>query len=197
MKKRTPHVRIDTRVFDLIPQISANGFVVYAALKKFENRHNGRCYPSYATLADTTGLDRKTVIKYIDLLVEYNLIHKQARFRDGHQTSNQYDLRDYPSAGGGGGTALLPPSGTITLPQDRVELSDGGGGITPPQPLTLEPVTTKKQMECAHKDKISVDGMICCPTCGLSIDTTDQSNNLTAVGESGLNQISDSNSEES
>jgi hypothetical protein len=77
----------------LIPQIGTNGFTVYAALKKFENRHTGRCYPSYQTLATTTGLDRKTVIKYVDLLVEYRLIDKRAQFIDGHQTSNQYDMQ--------------------------------------------------------------------------------------------------------
>jgi DNA-binding MarR family transcriptional regulator len=73
------------RSFDLIPYISANVFIIHASLKKFENRHTGRCYPSYSTLAKTTGLDKKTVIKYVDILVEYKLIDKRAQFIDGRQ----------------------------------------------------------------------------------------------------------------
>ena len=195
MKKRTPHVRIDTRVFDLIPHIGSNGFTVYAALKKFENRHTGRCYPSYQTLADTTNLDRKTVIKYVDLLVEYKLIDKRARFIDGHQTSNQYDMR----------SVTIPPPPGVTIPptQDRVETSDGGGGNFPPIPLILEPVITKRQMECLHKDIGRLnDGVAYCRTCYANIDIAteevpmgDQSNSLTALSESGVYQIAASNNE--
>ena len=175
MKKRTPHVRIDTRVFDLIPQIGSNGFTVYAALKKFENRHTGRCYPSYETLADTTNLDRKTVIKYVDLLVEHKLIDKHARFIDGHQTSNQYDMRSV--------TVPPTPGGTIPPPQDRVELADGGGGATPPQPLILEPVLTKRQMECLHKDIGSLnDGVAYCRNCYATVEAIQEYEATQTVG---------------
>jgi len=188
--RRAPHTRIDNRVFDYMDIIGTNGFAVYAVLKKHENRHTGRCWPSYQTVADITGLNRTTVIKYTNLLVVLGLINKQAHFIDGRQTSNRYSFRDLP-AGGNKGGGIAPP------PQDRGESPDSPSGTNPPQPLTLEPKLTKKQMKCPHKDKISVDGLICCPNCGLSIDTTDQSNNLAARGESGLNQTSDSNSEES
>jgi hypothetical protein len=187
MKTRAPHTRIDNRVFDYMDIIGTNGFAVYAVLKKHENRHSGRCFPSYQTVAEITGLNRKTVIKYTALLVTLGLITKQAHFIDGRQTSNRYSFRDLPAGNKRGGTA--PP------PQDRVESPDSPSGGVPPQPLPSNQTLTKKQQKCPHKDKISVDGLICCPSCGLSIDTTNQSNNLTAVEESGLYQASVSNSE--
>jgi len=188
--RRAPHTRIDNRVFNYMDIIGTNGFAVYAVLKKHENRHTGRSWPSYQTVADITGLNRTTVIKYTNLLVVLGLINKQAHFIDGRQTSNRYSFRDLPAGGNKGGGDAPPP-------QDRVEATDPPGEADQPQPLPSNQRLTKRQMECSHKDKISVDGLICCPTCGLSIDTTHQSNNLAARGESGLNQISDSNSEES
>ena len=81
LKRRAPHTRIDNRIFDFMDIIGTNGFAVYAVLKKHENRHTGRCYPSYATVAEIKGLDRTTVIKYTTLLVTLGLINKQAQPR--------------------------------------------------------------------------------------------------------------------
>ena len=193
-KHRAPHTRIDNRVFSYMPIIGTNGFAVYAVLKKHENRHTGRCYPSYQTVADITGLNRTTVIKYTTLLATLGLIDKQAQFIDGRQTSNRYSFRDLPSSGKG--------DGIVQPPQDRGELPDPPGGANPPQPLTLEPELTKKQMECPHKDIARPqDGVAYCRNCYLDEDKIpvgdggkNHENNLTAVSESGLYQISDSNS---
>src|SRR5688572_22696292 len=114
MKRRAPHTRIDNRVFDYMDIIGANGFAVYAVLKKHENRHTGRSFPSYQTVADITGLNRTTVIKYTNLLVVLGLITKQAHFIDGRQTSNRYSFRDLPTSGSKGGGIAQPP-------QDRVD----------------------------------------------------------------------------
>jgi len=207
MKQRTPHVRIDTRVFDLIPQIGTNGFTVYAALKKFENRHTGLCYPSYNTVAEITGLDRKTVIKYTTLLVRLGLITKQPHFIDGRQTSNRYSFCALPASNKGGGILTPPQGGTVPPPQDRGESIDPPSGGAPPQPLSLEPALTKKQMECPHKEIIRPnDEFVICLNCHLIIEIKDEEipgcheeedhvNSRTAVSESGRNQISDSKSE--
>jgi hypothetical protein len=186
MKRRAPHTRIDNRVFDFMDVIGTNGFAVYAVLKKHENRHTGRCYPSYQTVADITGLDRTTVIKYTDLLVKLGFITKQPHFIDGRQTSNRYSFRDLPAVENKGG-------GTVQPPQDRVDATDPPGGGVPPQPLPLNQILTKKQQDCAHKEVGSLsDGVAYCRNCYLSLD---QLNNLTAEEESGLCQTSDSNSE--
>jgi hypothetical protein len=159
MKKRIAYTRIDNRIFNYMPIITTNGFAVYATLKKHENRHTGRCYPSYNTVAEITGLDRKTVIKYTNLLVILGFITKQAQFIDGRQTSNQYSFR-------------TPGGGTLTPPQDRVESPDSPGGGVPPQPLSIEPALTKKQMECPHKDIARpVDGVAYCRKCFVDLET--------------------------
>ena len=164
MKRRAPHTRIDNRIFDFMDIIGTNGFAVYAVLKKHENRHTGRCYPSYATVAEITGLDRTTVIKYTTLLVTLGLINKQAQFIDGRQTSNRYSFRDLPDTKKGGGNK--PPS------QDRVETPNPPGGAVPPQPLSPNQTLTKKQLECPHKEVASpVDGVAYCRSCYL--DMTD------------------------
>jgi hypothetical protein len=197
-KRRSPHTRIDNRVYDYMPIIGTNGFAVYAVLKKHENRHTGRCYPSYQTVAEITGLDRKTVIKYTTLLVKLGFITKQAHFIEGRQTSNRYGFRDLP---------INRTGGTIPPPQDGVETPDSPDGGVPPQPLPLEPAITKRQQECPHKDigRLS-DGMAYCRNCWLHVEPAeeeppmgsegeDHSNSLTAVEESGLYQTSFSNNE--
>ena len=195
-KHRAPHTRIDNRVFSYMSIIGTNGFAVYAVLKKHENRHTGRCYPAYSTIAEITGLNRTTVIKYTTLLATLGLIDKQAQFIDGRQTSNRYSFRDLPAsskalpAGSKGGGIVQPP-------QDRGELPDPPGGGDPPQPLTLEPELTKKQMECPHKDIARpVEAVAYCRSCYLSLEDIEAyENSLTALSESGLCQISESNSE--
>ena len=175
MRKRTPHVRIDARVFDFMPIIGANGFAVYAVLKKHENRHTGRCYPSYDTIAKITGLNRTTVIKYTQLLVTLGLIDKQASFIDGRQTSNRYSFRDLPVGKKGGGT--------IPLPQDRVEQGDPPSGAVPPQPLTLNQILTKKQIECLHKDIGNLnDGVAYCRSCYATLEAIQEYEATQTVG---------------
>jgi hypothetical protein len=146
-----------------MPIIGTNGFAVYAVLKKHENRHTGRCYPSYQTVADITGLDRTTVIKYTDILVKLGFITKQPHFIDGRQTSNRYGFRDVPVNKKGGGNGQPP--------QDRVESTDSPGGGAQPQPLPLNQILTKKQMECAHKEVGSLpDGVAYCRGCYATLE---------------------------
>lgn len=165
-KIRTPHVRIDNRVFNLLPDIGPTGFTIYATLQKHMNRHSGRCYPSYGTLAKITGLDRKTVIKHVDLLVEHGLVHKRAQFIDGRQTSNQYDFRPLPNAS----AAPIPRGGNAPPSQDRVESADPPDGNVPPQSSLSKPELTKKQISCSHKDiKTPMAGVAYCASCYLDM----------------------------
>ena len=156
-KRRAPHTRIDNRVFSFMDKIGTNGFAVYAVLKKHENRHTGRCWPSYQTVADITGLDRKTVIKYTMLLVKFRLINKQPHFIDGRQSSNRYSFPDLPSG-------RIPPS------QDGVEASPPPSGGVPPEPLPSEPALTKKQEGCPHKEIATpMGGVAYCRNCWLDL----------------------------
>ena len=226
MKRREPHVRISMKVIkNYMAKMTPNGFAVYAGLKMHENRHTGRCYPAYDTIADLAGLDKKTVIKYTNKLVVLHLITKQERFIEGRQTSNQYNFCPLPQLEKGGVFAPSPEGGTVPPPQDRVESSH------PPQDrvaqfhpnLSLEQAITSKQANCKHKDigrgsegytfcrscyvNMSLfkdqlpKGVILYPTSSDSENGTldldegeDHANSRTASSESGLNQISESNS---
>lgn len=48
---------------------------VYSFLLQCENRETYQCYPSYRTIGDAVGMSRNTVKKYVDALVEKQLIY--------------------------------------------------------------------------------------------------------------------------
>lgn len=55
--------------------------------------NNGRCWPSYQTLADHAGMSRDSAIESIQALISRGLISKTNRGReDGSQTSNEYQI---------------------------------------------------------------------------------------------------------
>ena len=48
---------------------------VYSFLLQCENRETYQCYPSYRTIGEAVGMSRNTVKKYVDALVEKQLIY--------------------------------------------------------------------------------------------------------------------------
>jgi hypothetical protein len=98
----------------------------------FHKNQSGRCWPSYARLANECGLGRTCVIKCINSLCEKGLIVKSNRFSlSGDQESNMYDV----VIGGGS-------------PDDR-GVSRGDRGVSPDDHRTIssEPEETTKQEE--------------------------------------------------
>ena len=66
--------------------LCAGEIVVYAYLMFRENRKTYQCYPSYRTIGDAVGMSRNTVKKYVDALVEKQLIYVEStkvRTQDG------------------------------------------------------------------------------------------------------------------
>ena len=75
-------------IFDL--GLTAEEIAVYAFLMKCEDRRTYTCYPSYKTIGDAIGKSRNTVIKYVNMLEEKELITKRKSFvitKDGKETS--------------------------------------------------------------------------------------------------------------
>jgi hypothetical protein len=88
-----PHTRTDNELYKLIPTIGCTGFTIHSYLNMRENRRTGRCNPSLTRISLDLGIDKKTVIKYLDILEEHNLISREARYTTrGRRTSNQYHL---------------------------------------------------------------------------------------------------------
>ena len=65
-------------IFDL--GLTAEEIAVYAFLMKCEDRRTYTCYPSYKTIGDAIGKSRNTVIKYVNMLEEKELITKRKSF---------------------------------------------------------------------------------------------------------------------
>ena len=72
------------KIFNL--GMSAGEIAVYAYLMFRENRKTYQCYPSYRTISEAVGMSRNTVKKYVDALVEKQLIYVEptkVKTRDG------------------------------------------------------------------------------------------------------------------
>ena len=61
------------KIFNL--GMNAGEIAVYAYLMFRENRKTYQCYPSYRSIGDAVGMSRNTVKKYVDTLVEKQLIY--------------------------------------------------------------------------------------------------------------------------
>ena len=72
------------KIFNL--GLCAGEIAVYAYLMFRENRKTYQCYPSYRTIGEAVGMSRNTVKKYVDALVEKQLIYVEptkVHTRDG------------------------------------------------------------------------------------------------------------------
>ena len=82
--------------------MSAGEIAVYAYLMFRENRKTYQCYPSYRTIGDAVGMSRNTVKKYIDALVEKQLIYAEptkVTTKDGVRNGNLlYTIRPLDAA---------------------------------------------------------------------------------------------------
>ena len=165
--KAIPHTRIENSIIDEhLPQIGVYGFTIYSVIKRHLNQKTGECYPSYKTIARKIGIDRSTVIRYVNKLKALNLISPLLRFKeDGSSTSNQYSFdkdsgteplpvvaQDNPPSGS------APPEQSETNKKERT-MSDGDffaektppifhAGLSPFHKSPQEP--TQRQRNCPH-----------------------------------------------
>ena len=88
------------KIFNL--GMSAGEIAVYAYLMFRENRKTYQCYPSCRTIGDAVGMSRNTVKKYIDALVEKQLIYAEptkVTTKDGVRNGNLlYTIRPLDAA---------------------------------------------------------------------------------------------------
>ena len=88
------------KIFNL--GMSAGEIAVYTYLMFRENRKTYQCYPSYRTIGDAVGMSRNTVKKYIDALVEKQLIYAEptkVTTKDGVRNGNLlYTIRPLDAA---------------------------------------------------------------------------------------------------
>jgi hypothetical protein len=175
-----PHTRIDNTIILNMADIGVYCYAVYSAIKMHLNQATGACFPSYATIARITGINRSTVIQCVKKLTALKLISPLWRFKeDGSHTSNQYDFegagRAVPSKKGAESPHIHAPEISRALHQDTCDkgsrpeppplvAQDHQGGC--PEPPELSPENnntrtiadvdllpqrpTEKQQTCSH-----------------------------------------------
>lgn len=124
----------------------------------------GSCYPSTAQLVELTGLDKKTILKHLDLAEQAGWITvSQHGFRGQKWKRNEYvarwpgrDMTGTAAGEGDEGGGAVPP------PFDEAESAQGGGAVTPPPPSKVVEMVPEgggngsmKVVEQLHQDKNS------------------------------------------
>ncbi len=94
--------------------LGPHGIAVYNVLAMYSNSETQQANPSFKTIADTLGMSRRHVIRMVELLQKYNLVHVQKKTGIS-KTGNPIHL---PSI-----VTLLKPDEWIT-PDQSVEGSD-------------------------------------------------------------------------
>jgi hypothetical protein len=91
--KTIPHTRIENTVIANMADIGVYAYAVYSAIKMHLNQATGACFPSYATIARMTGMNRSTVIECVKKLTALKMVSPLWRYKeDGSHASNQYNF---------------------------------------------------------------------------------------------------------
>src|SRR5437764_6649253 len=132
--KVVPHTRIENTIIANMADIGVYAYAVYSAIKMHLNQASGDCFPSYATVARMTGMNRSTVIACVKKLTALKLLSPHWRFReDGSHTSNQYDFQAGACPAKRAGQENASPS----QPGDTADQTGHGGRPEPP-PLVVQ-----------------------------------------------------------
>ena len=94
MKKQfTPgnYFQVSNYIFEL--GLKPIPFMVYCYLKRCHNPERG-AFPRKETIAEQCGIALSSVDNALKVLREKGVIAVEHRYKDGHQTSNLYKLRD-------------------------------------------------------------------------------------------------------
>jgi len=106
-------------------ELSNTAFRVYALLSTYADNETGAAFPSYATMANRLGWNRRRVRDGVKELQDRGLIDCEPQFVNGRQTSNLYTVRRAPE------TSEQPVSKTSNSQSKDVESRDdfSTGGV--------------------------------------------------------------------
>ena len=92
-----PWARYEELMKRFLPMVGGTVWATYTAIFTYRNRKTNQCFPRYQTIADARGVSRRTVIRHVNVLVDFGLLEKAHRFYDdnirreyGGQRSNKY-----------------------------------------------------------------------------------------------------------
>lgn len=133
-RRKHGYFTIDNVLLDVYgKELGPYGIAVYAALARFANRDE-ECWPSYATIAERTGVSRSQIIRMLAKLVELKIVAVTPRYNEkGEQTSNLYMLLDI--VGDRGSHQTPPPVPTRHPPGSHQEPEQSLKNKYPPKDM--------------------------------------------------------------
>ncbi|PFX49709.1 helix-turn-helix domain-containing protein [Bacillus pseudomycoides] len=114
-RRRRGFFMIDNEVAD-DERLTHKEMAVYMVLCRHLNQETGSCFPSLSTIGKKVGMSKNTIIKSLNLLIEYGYVFKEKRnSEDGGYASNVYYINDIS---------------TLVHPVNKVvqEMNKGGSG---------------------------------------------------------------------
>lgn len=76
------------------PTLKPSAKTVYLVLVMYRNAETNECFPSNETIASHTGMSTRSVIRALVELEEAGVVQREARYRDGRQTTSLTILTD-------------------------------------------------------------------------------------------------------
>jgi hypothetical protein len=96
-QKKHPWILFEELTKRYLPLVGAPAWGTFYIIFTYRNRKTNQCFPRYQTIADARGVSRRTVIRHVNILVDFGLLEKAHRFYDddrsrecGGQRSNLY-----------------------------------------------------------------------------------------------------------
>jgi hypothetical protein len=172
--KTIPHTRIENTIIANMADIGVYAYAVYSAIKMHLNQATGACFPSYATIARMTGMNRSTVIECVKKLTALKIVSPLWRYKeDGSHASNQYNFHtpEKPGDSKNQGTELPGPSKQI---EPTVPIAPGSRPEPPPvvaqddhpsrpEPLEQSSLSNKKIRTIAEVNLFPTERQKTCP----------------------------------
>jgi hypothetical protein len=96
-QKKNPLVVFQELTKRYLPLVGGSVWGTFHIIFMYRNRRTNQCFPRYQTIADARGVSRRTVIRHVNILIDFGLLEKTHRFYDddrrrecGGQRSNLY-----------------------------------------------------------------------------------------------------------
>ena len=84
-KKNGNYFVLPNEIFNM--DLSAGEIALYAFLMRMEDRKTNTCYPSFKTIGNALKMSRNTVMKYVRLLADKELISTERTIVEHHDGS--------------------------------------------------------------------------------------------------------------
>ena len=112
-KKQGNYFMLPNEIFNM--DLTAGEIALYAFLMRMEDRKSYTCYPSFKTIGNALQMSKNTVMKYVRLLEEKELIetkHTIVEHRDGSLRNGNLMFR----------SGFFPQAATLQLRQKKTAL---------------------------------------------------------------------------